>query len=73
MRTPDAIRQRRARQRRRPQAGSMEALSQQPADLPLSAYMEADATMTARLVAEFGEAAALRILNGKPYVVAVER
>lgn len=60
-----------ARRRRRAPVGSLEGLSRQPANLPLSAYLAVDPKTTAELVAEFGEASALRILNGKPYLVAV--
>lgn len=59
-----------ARRRRRPTMGSLEGLNRLPADLPLSAYREVDRRTTDLLVAEFGEAGALRILNGKPYAVA---
>lgn len=68
----DALRQQKSRRRRRqPQVGALEALSRQPATLPLQAYRDVDPHTTDQLVKEFGAASALRILNGKPCVIAV--
>lgn len=68
--TPDAIRQRRSRQGRRKPfviANSIEQISRQPADLTLEDYLATrEAKAVAALIREFGEDAALRLLNGRP-------
>lgn len=48
--------------------GSIEHLSRQPADLALEDYLATcERDIVARLIREFGEAAALRILNGRAH------
>ncbi len=58
----------RAARRARPGRVEWTGISQTPADLTLEAYRQADPFAVDFLVAEFGsEAAALRLLNGKPH------